>query len=467
MADVPIHYKPITELAGLIRSKRISPVEVTAEILQRIGQLDGRFKSYATVMTEHAELAAKKAEREIADGHYRSLLHGVPVAVKDLCFTNGVRTMGGCKVLANHIPSFDSTVVARLEAAGAVLLGKLNLTEGAMGGYNPDFNIPVNPWNPERWAGASSSGSGVATALGLCFASLGSDTGGSIRFPAAACGVVGLKPTWGRVSRYGVLALAESLDHVGPLTRSSADAGIVLQAIAGQDDNDPTSLPDAVPDILAQIDDGVKGIRIGLDEGYVGDGVDPQLSQAVLDGVKVLEALGAQIVNVKMPDVDKYLPGWPVLCTAEALAAHREFYPSRRDDYGPYFSGWLDMGAKLTGADYAEANVLRNECNGLVRLVFQDIDVLACPSTIAPPHPVTLESLYGPRDENRGMAFQRFTVPYDFNGAPTLSLPCGLSSDGLPLSLQFVGKHLAEPLLCRIGNTYEQATNWNTLRPPV
>ena len=186
-------------------------------------------------------MAAQKAEAEITSGTYRGLLHGVPIAVKDLCFTKGVRTMGGTHALAEHVPHFDSTVVAKLESAGAVLLGKLNLTEGAMGGYNPKLQIPINPWNAERWSGASSSGSGVATVAGLCFGSLGSDTGGSIRFPAAACGTVGLKPTWGRVSRYGVLALAESLDHVGPLTRSAADAGIVLEAISGFDPNDPTS----------------------------------------------------------------------------------------------------------------------------------------------------------------------------------------------------------------------------------
>ena len=467
MADVPLHFKTITELSKLIQSKQVSPGEVTRAILDRIGELDSRYKTYATLTADHAMDAARRAEQEIAAGRYLGPLHGVPIAVKDLCFTAGVRTMGGCKVLADHVPSFDSTVVVKLESAGAVILGKLNLTEGAMGGYNPDFDIPLNPWNPERWAGASSSGSGVATALGLCFGSLGSDTGGSIRFPAAACGVVGLKPTWGRVSRYGVLDLAQSLDHVGPLTRSSADAGIVLQAIAGRDINDPTALLDPVPDMLAQIESGVKGVRIGLDEGYVTNGVDSQLSRAVLDGVRVLEGLGAEIVDVKMPDVDRYLPSWHVLCPAEALDAHRQYYPSRRDDYGPFFRDWLDKGAKVSGADYAQANNMRAECNGLIREALQDVDVLACPSTIGPAHPVTPEALYGPLDDNRGTAFQRFTVPYDFNGAPTLSVPCGFSGDGLPLSLQFVGKHLAEPLLCRIGHTYEQATDWHTRRPPV
>ena len=457
----------ISELARLIESGEISPVEVTNAMLQRISQLDSRYKSYATLMADEALTDARRAEKEIKDGRYRGPLHGVPIAVKDLCFTRGVRTMGGCKVLADHVPDFDSTVVARLEAAGAVLLGKLNLTEGAMGGYNPDFDAPKNPWNPDRWAGSSSSGSGVATAAGLCFGSLGSDTGGSIRFPSASNGIVGLKPTWGRVSRYGVLALAESLDHVGPMTRSSADAAIMLQAIAGQDANDPTTLPLPSPDMLGEIDGGVRGLKIGFDDKYASDGVDAELAEAVRAGVKVLEALGAEIVEVSMPDVDSYVSAWLTLCTAEALAAHSDFYPSRRDDYGPWFRGWLDKGAEVTGADYANANNRRAECNGLIRQVFQEIDVLACPTVIGPPPVVTDEILFGPMDDLRGTSFQRYTVPYDFSGAPTLSVPCGLNGDGLPQGLQFVGKHLSEPMLCRVGHAFEQATDWHDLHPEV
>ena len=467
MAETPLHYMTITELAALIKAREISPVEVTEAMLRRIEQIDGKYKSYATVMADQAQSAAKAAESEIAAGQYRGPLHGVPFAVKDLCFTEGVRTMGGSKVYIDHVPNFDATVVAKLNAAGAVPLGKLNLTEGAMGGYNPALDLPLNPWNVEHWCGSSSSGSGVATAAGLCFGSLGSDTGGSIRFPAAACGTVGLKPTWARVSRYGVFALAESLDHVGPLTRSSADAAISLQAIAGHDPNDPTSLPAPVPDILDGIDGGVKGVRIGLDEKYATDGVDTELAPAVIEGVAVMKELGAEIVPVQMPDVDSYLPAWPVLCSSEAVAAHRENYPSRRDDYGPWFRGWLDMGAAVSGADYAEANNRRAELNGLIRDVFADIDALACPSTIGPARPITREEMYGPLSADRGTSFQRYTVPYDYNGAPTISLPCGLNSDGLPLSLQFVGKALSEPLLCRIGYAYEQATDWHNLHPPI
>ena len=452
----PFHFQTISQVAELIRSKKISPVEVTEEMLARIEQLDGRFKSYTTVMADQAMAEAKQAESEIASGAYRGPLHGIPVAVKDLCFTKGVRTLGGSHALADHVPNFDGTVVARLKAAGAVLLGKLNMTEGAMGGYNPKFDVPVNPWHPERWAGASSSGSGVATAAGLCFGSLGSDTGGSIRFPAAACGTVGLKPTWGRVSRYGVLPLAESLDHVGPLTRSVADAGIMLEAIAGLDENDPTSLPDVVPGMIAGIARGVKGVRIGFDEHYATYDIDAELAEAVVKGVKTLESLGAEIVAVQVPDMDPYAAVWPTLCSAEAVFAHEATYPSRRDDYGPWFRGWLDKGAGITGAEYAKANAMRAECVGHLRRVFEGIDVLACPSMSAPPHPVTPEILYGPLPEDRAPKFQRFTAPFDFSGAPTLSVPCGLNREGLPLSLQFVGKDLSEALLCQVGYAYEQ-----------
>ena len=299
MSEAPLHYKTITEVAGLIEGRDLSPVEVTGAMLERINDLDGHLKSYATVMADHALESAETAEREIGAGEYRGPLHGVPIAVKDLCFTRGVRTMGGAKVYADHVPTFDSTVVERLEAAGAVLLGKLNLTEGAMGGYNPEFQVPLNPWDSGRWSGASSSGSGVATAAGLCFGSLGSDTGGSIRFPSSACGIVGLKPTWGRVSRYGVFALAESLDHVGPMTRSTADAAIMLQAIAGYDANDATSLSDPVPDIVSGIGDGVRGVRVGVDNHHVSDSVDPEVTEAVLESVSVLEGLGAEVVDIR------------------------------------------------------------------------------------------------------------------------------------------------------------------------
>ena len=468
MADASLHYKTITELAVLIESGELSPVEATGAQLKRIEALDGQLKSYATVMAESAMAQARSAEAEITGGSYRGPLHGVPIAVKDLCFTTGVRTMGGTRVMADFVPDFDATVVSRFAAAGAVLLGKLNLTEGAMAGYNPDRGVPVNPWNADAWSGASSSGSGVATAAGLCYGSLGSDTGGSIRFPSASCGVVGIKPTWGRVSRHGVLALAESLDHVGPMTRSTADAGIVLQAIAGTDPNDPTSLPDPVPDMLEGAGKGVGGLRFGFDERYATEEVDPELAQAVQDSVQLLGELGAEIVEVRLPALEEYLAAWPVLCTAEAALAHEATYPSRRDEYGPWFRGWLDQGAAVSGVDYARANNLRAACNGHIRDAFSGIDVLVTPSMPSRAFPVADLAPFDPLpEEGLDMGLLRFTAPFDFNGAPPLSVPCGLSSDGLPLSLQFVGKHLQEALLCRIGCAYEQATEWHDLHPPI
>ncbi len=355
----------------------------------------------------------------------------------------------------------------RLEGAGAVLLGKLNLTEGAMGGYNPKFDVPLNPWETGHWPGASSSGSGVATAAGLCYGSLGSDTGGSIRFPAASCDTVGLKPTWGRVSRHGVLALAESLDHVGPLTPSVVDAAISLETISGQDPRDATSIPNIVPDMLEGIRSGFKGVRLGVDERFIAHDVDPEVANAVLEAVSILQDLGADIVEVSVQDLDSYVLAWAVLCSVEAVAAHSETYPERRNDYGPWFQVWLDMGAKVSGADYARASTLRAACKGHLLGVLSQVDVLMCPSMADPPHPLTMESQYGPLREERRPRFQRFTVPFNFSGTPTLSLPCGMNSEGLPLSVQFAGNPLSEPLLCRVGHSYEEATEWHQLHPDV
>ena len=242
MEKEPIHFASITAIAAMYREHTCDPTTVTQHFIDRINKLDVEYQSYATLTSDRALSQANTLGTELAEGKDRGPLHGIPMAVKDLFSTNGIKTMGGTEVLSENIPSFDSTVVERLTDAGAILLGKLNLTEGAMGGYNPKRQVPKNPWDKSRWSGSSSSGSGVATAAGLCAASLGSDTGGSIRFPSAACGVVGIKPTYGRVSRYGVLDLAESLDHVGPMARSVEDAALILQAISGLDDKDKTTI---------------------------------------------------------------------------------------------------------------------------------------------------------------------------------------------------------------------------------
>lgn len=456
----------IEELAPRLAAGELSPVELTRAQLDRIRAVDGRLRSYATVMADTALAAARHAEQEIAAGRYRGPLHGIPVAVKDLCYTRGTRTMGGTRVLEDFVPDFDSTVVARFKAAGAILLGKLNLTEGAMGGYNRARRIPLNPWAHDRWTGASSSGSAVATAAGLCYASLGSDTGGSIRSPSACCGITGLKPTWGRVSRHGVLDLAQSLDHVGPMARSVWDCGAVLEVIAGDDPDDPTTLPEPAPPILDRIAAGIAGVRIGFDPGYASKDVDGQIAAAVTESVAVLESLGAEVVEVELPDVDRYTRAWPTLCSVEALAAHSETFPSRARDYGPWFRGWLELGESISAAEYARACDLRSELTGLLARAFADIDLLACPGQGGLPHPVSDEDLYDGPMTDHGPVRRRFAAPWNMNRAPTLTLPNGWSNEGLPTALQLVGKPGAEAALCRAGYAFERATDFRR-RPPV
>ena len=453
-------YATIEELAPRIASGELSPVELTEAQLARIAAADARLKSYATVMADSALAEAQRAQDEIAAGGYRGPLHGIPVAVKDLCYTTGVPTMGGTRVLEDFVPDFDSTVVARFREAGAVLLGKLNLTEGAMAGYNRARLVPVNPWAEDRWTGVSSSGSGVATAAGLCYASLGSDTGGSIRSPSASCGIVGLKPTWGRVSRYGVLDLAQSLDHVGPMCRSTWDCAVTLEAIAGDDPNDPTTMPEPAPAMLERIEAGVGGMRIGYDRRYATEEVIPPIAEAVAASVETLAALGAEIVDVELPDFRSYMADWPTLCSVEALHAHLAHYPSRADEYGNWFRAWLDQGAAVSATDYADACIRREELRGLLARAFAGIDMLACPAQGTLPHRVSEDMMYDDAPGQFDWSRLQYTAPWDMNRAPTLTLPNGWSDEGLPVALQLVGPLGSEQALCQAGYAYEQATDF-------
>jgi amidase len=473
-----IHYLSLREVSELIASRRVSPVALTQMMLDRIDTLDGRLHSYARVMADSALAAAAAAEREIEVGHYRGPLHGVPVAVKDLCFTQGVPTMGGMRVLRDFVPEYNATVVAKLEAAGAILLGKLNLTEGAMVGYHRDFEIPVNPWGEELWAGVSSSGSGVATAAGLCFASIGTDTGGSIRFPSMANGTVGLKPTYGRVSRHGVLPLAESLDHVGPMTRSVADAAIMLEAIAGYDPDDQSSLRDPVADLLGQLDRGVAGLRVGFDRAYALDGIDAGLARAIDAAKAHLQSLGATIVEVEIPDLSDVLPAWPIICAAEAVHAHRQHYPARADEFGAYFREFLEFGAGISAAQLAQARNIRARFSEQFRATLSTVDAILSPAAGAP-FAVAPGLQYGSmtewnqasRTRNQALGLTKpytaFTFPHDLAGTPALAMPCGMSEQGLPYTMQLAGSPLSEAMLCRIGHAYEQSTPWHGRHPPV
>ena len=465
-----LSYATISELAPAIRSRELSPVELINAMLTRIATVDEKLNSYITVMADSARAAAQQAQEEIRSGSYRGLLHGIPVAVKDLCYTRGVPTTGGLRVLRNFVPETDATVVERLQAAGAIMLGKLNLTEGAMAGYNRDFNIPVNPWNESTWSGVSSSGSGVATAADLCVASLGSDTGGSIRFPSAANGIVGLKPTWGRVSRYGVLALGETLDHIGPMTRSVHDAAVVLAAIAGVDINDPTSLSAPVPDFLQDLEAGIHGVRIGYDPDYASEGTDPELLAAVEAAVATLKDLGATVVEIKMPASIRNLgDDWFRICSAEALRAHAAWFPMRADEYGDYFRDFLNGGMEVTSEQYAASMAVRYQFSREFVRTLSEVDAIVSPAAGASIS-ITPGMQYGGVESmapHMASLQMHFTVPADFAGTPTLTLPCGRSKTGNPFGLQLMGSQLNEPMLCRIGHAYESATQWHKLHPSL
>jgi len=440
-------------------------------MLSRIDSLDTNLLSYASVMTEQAMADASQAEQQILSGAYKGPLHGVPIAVKDLCYTAGTRTMGGLKVRRDFVPNFDATVVTRLREAGAVVLGKLNLTEGALSGYHRDFPIPVNPWGENLWAGVSSSGSGVATAAGLCFASLGTDTGGSIRYPAMANGVVGLKPTYGRVSRHGVLELAASLDHVGPMTRTVKDAAIVFEAIAGFDGNDPSTLKDPIPRIVESLTEDLRGMRVGVDEYYLSNGTNSALLDSIDIVIEVLRHLGAEIVAVTMPKSDPMdlRNAWLPICAYEASRAHSASYPSRADEYGGYFGDALSLGAAMSEQDYAKSNELRREISEAYVSALDAVDAVICPSggTV---FPVEKDVQYGNMESLRPVIqhFQgQFTIPADLAGTPTITVPCGFSDEGRPLAVQFLGSRLAELRLCRIAHAYEMATSWHRKHPAM
>jgi amidase len=349
-----LHYLSLTDVARKVQARELSSVEVTRHLLERIDRLDGKLRSYATVIADRALAQATEADAEIAGGRVRGPLHGVPIGIKDLCATRDAPTHVGSIALQNWNPGVDSTVVARLRAAGAVFLGKLQMTEGAFAVHHPDIAPPVNPWGADYWTGVSSSGSGVATAAGLCFGALGTDTGGSIRFPSHCCGVTGIKPTWGRVSRADAYPLADSLDHIGPMTRSAADAGVMLGIIAGRDPQDPTSLAARVPDHLAELDTGLTGLPIGVDEQACTEGVDPAVTRMLKDAVEVLRHCGAVITPITFPATMEVVRGWMALCSVETAIAHEVTYPAKASLYGPVLAGLIEQGRTTSGMTYAK-----------------------------------------------------------------------------------------------------------------
>jgi aspartyl-tRNA(Asn)/glutamyl-tRNA(Gln) amidotransferase subunit A len=484
----------VEELGPLLRDRQLSPVEVTQAYLQRIEALNETLNAYITVTGDQALADARRYEKEIWRGDYRGPLHGVPVALKDLYNTAGVRTTAGSKIYAERIPAEDATVVGKLRAAGAVIIGKTNLHEFAYGvtADSSYFGPMRNPWDPERVAGGSSGGSGAAVAAGLCVAATGSDTGGSIRIPAALCGIVGLKPTYGRVSCHGMLPLSWSLDHPGPMARTVYGVAAMLVAMAGYDPRDPASADMPVPDYTTSLKEGVAGLRIGLDPRWALTGIHSEVRSAFQRAIAVLEGMGAEIVEVSVPRVEEGMEAALTILSAEATAIHEDFLRTRPDDYQPDVRARLEKGFAITGLDYARARrngkLLRRDLAAL----FQTVDLLATPmcGITAPKigqREVTIDGEIVPV-----MApLTRYTRVFNLTGLPAISVPCGFSSEGedakdfrslpdfgsliscgsssegLPIGLQLVGRAWDEATVLRAAYAYEMATEWTRRYPDL
>ena len=459
--------RPIYQLAPLLQKKETSPVELFDAAVERIHQLQPKLNSFITITEEEGRKAATEAESEIRKGQYRGPLHGIPISIKDLFATRGVRTTAGSKVLAKWIPDFDATAVARLHQAGMVLVGKTNMHEFAYGvtNDNPHYGPARNPWDPTRVPGGSSGGSAAAVASSECTASLGSDSGGSIRTPASVCGVVGLKPTYGRVSRYGAIPLAWSLDHVGPLTKSVEDAAIMLAAIAGPDPNDPSASSRPLPDYRKEMRGSIRGLRLGVPRRYFFEHVDPEIQKLVSEAIRQLESMGTTTVEVDIPDLESCSAMEAHITLAEATSYHEPYLKKQADDYSPGVRTNLEAGRYLLATDYVTSQRARTLLQRNFNEAFNRADVIVSPTLPAfspPVGEVWVQS--GDLRENVIDAFLRFNIPYDLTGFPAISIPCGLSSTGLPIGLQIAGRAFDETTVLRVANAYEQSTEWHPAR---
>jgi len=459
-----LHYDSLLDVSRRIREGEVSSAAVTSALLDRIATYDGRLHSTILVMADEAMEQARRADAEMAQGRWRGPLHGVPIGIKDLLWTKGLPTTGGMHIHRDFRPDEDATVVERLKQAGAVLIAKLHMTEGATFDHHPLFPRPVNPWSAAHWTGVSSSGSGVATAAGFCFGAIGSDTGGSIRMPSAANNLTGIKPTWGRVSRHGIMHLAESLDHLGPMARSALDAAAILQAIAGYDAKDPTTLTDPVPDYLAEANEGIAGVRLGIDWDYAAGGIEEEVVASLHSTLEVLERLGANVSEVTFPWRTEDGMRSQAAFGAEIALAHAEWFPQQAEGYGPWLRGTLEAAQGIRGVDVAAAMNERDRFRGRVRAMFEDIDLLLVPALgrVLP----TWEFMDGMgRDKPFDTEVVRFTSPFNMAGTPTITLPAGFTAEGLPIGIQLAGTWRSEPLLVRAGAAFQRETDFHTRHP--
>lgn len=459
----------IHQAAALLRTRKVSSGELTEASLQRIEATEPLVHAYATVLADSAREEAAQADRELAAGLWRGPLHGIPLGIKDLCYTRGVRTEAGSKAMEGFIPSYDATVVERLRDAGAITLGKTVTHEL---GYGQNVPPTKNPWNLAYYPGGSSAGSGVATAVGSAFGAIGSDTGGSIRVPASINALAGLKPTFGRVSRRGVVALSSSLDHVGPLARDVEDCALLLQAIAGHDALDPCSLDRPVPDYTAGLQAGAQDFRLGVDRSYFfSDAVEPEVRAAVDAALRELESQGATLVEVKIPEMELALIIGLTLLQVEASIQHRELLRRRGSHLELGTRLMLEMGEFIPGSHYALALRARRVVTSAMRNTFnaERLDALISPTLPMPTVKLDdmLVDFLGGGEGIDLSAMLKHGIIANVSGLPALTVPCGITSEGFPIGLQLFARPFAEASLFTIARAYEAATTWHTLRPNV
>ncbi|WP_104126216.1 amidase [Cryobacterium sp. Y57] len=460
----PLHYAEISEVAELIARRSISVTDLLAAQLTRIEEFDPELKSFKFIDDSGARAAAAERDKELAEGFWRGPLHGVPLAVKDIYEIAGWPASMGMPSKIGDVSTVTATVVERLRSAGAIIVGKVHTTEGIYAEHTFPFEAPLNPWDRSKWTGVSSSGSGVASAAGLVFGALASDTGGSIRMPASANGVTGIKPTWGRVSRAGVFELAATLDHVGTLTRSVIDGAIMLSAIAGRDLLDPTASLLPVPDYAAVSPHGLHGVRIGIDIGWAYDDVSVEVSRALDSTLDVLTHLGARIVPVSFPDSRQIVEDWFDVCGVQTAVAHRNWYAANKGSYGPALAALIERGRKLSGTEYQELLLRRAHFRGSAQTVLNDIDALLIPGLPFPAPPaVDMVRM----DEQTVTQVHRYTVPFTMSQLPTVTVPAGYSDDGLPVSVQFVGSDFDEATLIRLAAAFQAKTTWHKRHPTL
>jgi aspartyl-tRNA(Asn)/glutamyl-tRNA(Gln) amidotransferase subunit A len=456
----------LAEAAEKIKAKELSPVELTESALARIESVEPKITAFATVTVDLARKAAAQAEQEITVGEYRGPLHGIPMGIKDLYETAGVATTSSSKVRSDYVPTHDSAVVEKLSAAGMVMVGKTHTHEFAFGAVTPTTR---NPWDVEYVPGGSSGGSGAAVAAGECMVGMGSDTGGSIRIPASVCGTVGLKPTYGRVSRRGVASLSWALDHVGPLTRTVRDTALVMDAIAGYDRADPASVDLPVPDFTAELDAGVAGLRIGVPTNYFTDRVDPEVAQAVSTAIALLEEQGARLREVTIPLAEYIAPTEWAIMLPEASAYHQGMLREKAALYGDDVRLFLETGELVLATDYIKALRARTLIQQAWRGMFESIDVLIAPTLATPAFRVDKPEITWPDGSKEAAtdAYVRLSAPANVTGLPALSVPCGFTTGGLPIGMQILGRPFSEPTLLTVGEAYESATDWAKLAPAL